>query len=139
MDWNRLCLWPLIKASCSRIMIPLEHLDWYMLIFAVGCSVYLLFMLLLLAFFLRKFTPLQTEMLPVYSQAVELTQMKTYTLPHPDSANSASYQGPKLHRSHGARSNRSHSSSGTHTHRKRKKILVMRRPDISQMERLATL
>lgn len=123
-------------TPCSMTMTPLENLDRYMVLFAIACSIYLTLMLLLLACFLRKFSPVRGESLPVYSQvqAVEMRQMTTYTLPR-----ASQTQTTQHHRSHGARSNRSYSSSGTHGHRKRKKILVMRRPDLTQMERLATL
>lgn len=112
-------------------MIPLENLDFYMFLFVIGCGAYVTLMLLLLACFLRKFSPLATESLPAYRQSVEMRQMKTYTLPDAREA--------QLYRCPGSRSNRSLSSSRHHTQKKRKKILVMRRPDISQMERLATL
>lgn len=112
-------------------MTPLENLDFYMFIFVVVCGLYITFMLLLLACFLRKFSPLTTENFPAYSQPIEMRQMKTYTLSDARQA--------QLYRCHGSRSNRSLSSSRPHAHMNRKKILVMRRPDISQMERLATL
>ena len=129
----------LVGAPCRSKMTPLEYLDSYMLYFAIGCSVYLFLMLLILACFLRRYSPSRRESLPlpVCSQSMELRQSKTYTLPLPPPG-SARSQVLLPHRVHGDRSNRSYSSL-THAQRKRKKILIMRRPDISQMERLATL
>lgn len=114
-------------------MIPLETLDQYMtLVVALG-GVYLIFMLFLLACFLRKFNSEPVDSL-ICQRPIEL---RTISNPYRYSNVNQNVTRPP---SYTSRSNRSYSSrNSSNVCKIQMKKIAYGRIDLSQMERLATL